>query len=304
MDKRNNSGLKPTKGWRRRNYTFFRHRVIPQIFKEPQGSPYTLEPRPVEKGHARVYWIGHASVYIEFHDRTLLIDPVWGTWLGFIKRQTVPGIPLITIPPVDLTLVSHAHVDHLHRHTLRQITSQEGIVLPLHCTPIVKDLKFSSTTELALWDEVEKAGISVTLTPCYHWGARWGLDTHRGYGGFLIKYDGVTVYYAGDSAYFSGFSEIAEKYAGQIDLAILPIGAYAAPSGRKVHMTPEEAVEVFQEVQATAMIPVHHDTYPLGNERVGEAPERLLKAAELQGVSAQVYLLQPGQYYETERRSE
>src|SRR5204862_150944 len=82
--------------------------------------------------------------------------------------------------------------------------------------------------------------------PFYHWGARFLADLHRGFGGFVIEANGRSIFHCGDSAYFPGFKEIGERH--DVEIALLPIGAYAPPSGREVHMNPEEAVQAFLEL--------------------------------------------------------
>ena len=209
----------------------------------------------------------------------------------------MPGLCLDSMPPVDVVLISHAHVDHLHRHTLRQVDSRHGIIVANGSGDLVSGLGFNDIQELEVWEDREVEGMKITHTPSHHWGARYVTDTHRDYGGYLIEYDGITLYHAGDSAYFDGFSEIKEKCGTAIDVAILPIGAYDAPSGRNVHMSPEEALDAFNDLGAKIMIPMHHDTFPLGNEAMGEAKERLANQAEKLSIQEKVKILETGDHF-------
>ena len=68
----------------------------------------------------------------------------------------------------------------------------------------------------------------------------------------------------------------------------MPLGAYEAPSGRDVHMNPEEAVRAFIELGAKTLIPMHYGTFPLGNEPIDEPVQRLLAEAERLGVAERV----------------
>ena len=106
--------------------------------------------------------------------------------------------------------------------------------------------------------------LKISLTPCHHWGARMLADSHRGFGGFIIEANGRSIFHCGDSAYFSGFGEIGERF--PIEIALLPIGAYDAPSKREVHMNPEEAVRAFLELRARKLVPMHYGTFRLGYE--------------------------------------
>ncbi len=74
----------------------------------------------------------------------------------------------------------------------------------------------------------------------------------------------------------------------------MPIGAYDAPSGRDVHMNPEEAVRAFAELGAKVLIPMHYGTFPLGNEPIAEPVERLLMEADRLGISEKVLIPEEG----------
>ena len=91
-----------------------------------------------------------------------------------------------------------------------------------------------------------------------------------------------TLYHSGDSAYFDGFADIGKRH--EIGTALLPIGAYDCPSGREVHMNPEEAVKAFFDLRADRMIPMHHATFPISNEKLCEPMRRLLIAANENGI--------------------
>ncbi|MDC1350244.1 MBL fold metallo-hydrolase [Akkermansiaceae bacterium] len=229
-----NSGLLPKKGWPGRNYRFWRYRLLPQILKKREGHIQAAVMTPPEDGKVRATWIGHATFLVQFGDHAVIFDPNWANWHGPVKRQCEPGLELRSLPELDLVLVSHAHFDHLHKPSLRVIEAEHGIVVPKSSGSLVKGLGFSKVQEMAVWEESEIGGMRVVHTPSHHWGARYGADTHRDYGGFLVGSGHRKVFHAGDSAYFDGFKEIGKRE--EICVAILPIGAYDAPSGRDVHM--------------------------------------------------------------------
>ena len=143
------------------------------------------------------------------------------------------------------------------------------------------------------WSVFHWRGIEIIFTPSHHWGARFIHDTHRGFGGFLIRLPGNAIYHCGDSAYFPGFSEISKRFA--VDTALLPIGAYEAPSGRDVHMNPEEAIQAFRDLGARKMIPMHYATFPLGGENLHDPLRRLMVAAEAEQLSDRVLAPREGE---------
>lgn len=290
--KRDYAGLLPKKGWVKRNIHFFGRRILSQVFKKRIGSSVSSVLEPPPSRHVRITWIGHASFLLQFADHSVMVDPNWATWHGFVKRQRHPGLDIKLLPFIDLVLVSHAHFDHLHKKSLRIIDSSEGIVVPKGSGNLVKKLGFHSVIEMALWEQRRFGDLEITHTPCHHWGARYLHDTHRDYGGYLITSGNVTIFHCGDSAYFDGFKEIGAKH--HIDIALMPIGAYNAPSGRDVHMNPEEAIKAFLELGAEFMIPMHYRTFPLGNEPDHEPEERLLAEAKRLGLSERILILDEG----------
>lgn len=290
---KNYSGLSPKKGWGSRSYRFWRHRIIPQMFRAPLGETLEADHNPPSPGKTRITWVGHASFLVQFEDRSVIFDPNWATWMGPVKRQRLPGLRLESLPVVDLVCVSHAHFDHMHKTSLRTIQSRQGIVVPRGSGKLVKKLGFERVKEMAIWEEHVMDGIDVIHTPSHHWGARFGHDTHRDYGGFIVKTPNRNVYHAGDSAYFEGFKEIGKRY--DIDIALMPIGAYEAPSGRDVHLNPEEALQAYLDLGANKLIPMHYATFPLGNEEYSEPEERLLLEADRLGILDQIVMLDPGE---------
>jgi len=272
-------GLKPTKGWARRNYQYLSNSLFPGLVRkrEPSSFDHSQEFHQLSTGEIEVIWIGHASFLIRTEFHNILIDPVWAKWVGPLKRSSEPGMRIDQLPPIDLILISHAHFDHLCLRSLKKICSgRETIIVPDKVSRVVRNVPSKQVFEMKDWETLDFESLEITFTPCHHWGARYLHDTHRGFGGFLIKNSGHHLYHAGDSAYFDGFAEIGQKH--DIHTALLPIGSYNAPSGREVHMNPEEALAAFQDLGAHTMIPMHFGTFPSGIESVHEPLHRLRQA--------------------------
>ena len=92
--------------------------------------------------------------------------------------------------------------------------------------------------------------------------------------------------------------EVEEKNAfaalchrAQIDLAILPIGAYDPYI--HAHASPEQSWAMRREMNATYILPMHHSTFRLSREPVAEPISRLLRAAGEE--RWRVALTEPGQ---------
>jgi L-ascorbate metabolism protein UlaG (beta-lactamase superfamily) len=284
-------GLRPQKGWHKRN--FLTQVLIPSLFTKRLGAHLEALFPDLAEGEIGLTWIGHASFLLQTQGVNILIDPNWARWLKVIKRIKHPGIQLHDLPEIDLVLVTHAHFDHLDRKTLRQVAEDQPIVVPFEVGNLVHDLGFRSVHELHYWESFEHGPVKITLTPCHHWGARMLHDSHRGFGGFIIEAGGRTVFHCGDTAYFDGFKEIGERFS--IDVALMPIGAYDPPSGREVHMNPEEAVQAFLDLKARQMVPMHYGTFRLSYEPMDEPPQRLRRHAETRGLAERISFMTEGQ---------
>ena len=281
---------KKKRSWNERN--FITEVLIPSFFMRKTG----VQHRPVfpelQTGQLALTWIGHASFLIQTPRHNILVDPNWANWLIVIRRLKRAGMAIHDLPNIDLVLITHAHFDHLNRRTLRTVAEEQPIVVPSGVSNLVHDLGFEKVHEMNWWDQWEHDGLKITFTPAKHWGARVLHDSHRGYGGYVVEYEGRQVYHCGDSAYFDGFKEIGDRLAPEISL--MPIGAYDPPSGRDVHMGPEEAVRAFQELKSRTFVPMHFGTYRMSYEPMHEPEERLKLAGASAGLLGQIRFLTEG----------
>jgi L-ascorbate metabolism protein UlaG (beta-lactamase superfamily) len=212
----------------------------------------------------------------------------------------VPGVKVEDLPAIDTVLLSHAHMDHLNRPSLRRIVAHTLnltgkapiVVVPWSVSDLVSDLGFSRVVSLEWWQKKNVGGLEVTMTPAKHWGARFFRDTHRGFGGYVVRGGSHSLYHSGDSAYFTGFAEIGKRLHPEV--ALLPIGAYRPDSHRTVHTSPGEALQAFLDLGAQRMIPMHFGTFRLSKEPLGEPVRLLTAAAKSAGVWAKICVLEEG----------
>lgn len=220
-------------------------------------------------------WLGHASFLMRLGGLTVAVDPVLSARiLGAGQRFTPPGLD--RLPPLDLLLISHNHYDHLDAPTLRPLARHTPVVAPCGLGRWFRRRGFSAVTELDWWESVRVGALEVTFVPAHHWSRR-GLFDHCAtlWGGFILTGPGGRrVYHAGDSAYGAYFASIGARYPG-IDVAMLPIGAYAPRwFMQTMHMDPEEAVRAACDVGARVMVPMHWGTFRLSREPALEPIER------------------------------
>ena len=286
----------------------FRLEKLKQLWRlvwESHAQPLVGEPRKpgvVGAEEQAVTFIGHSSFLVQMKGLGVLIDPVFATRLIVLRRQRRPGVRVKDLPTIDAVLLTHAHMDHLNRPSLKAIVREmrrRGRRAPVAIVPngvgdLVADLGFSEVMALRWWESAEVKGLNVTATPAKHWGARMFSDTHRGFGGYVLEAEGAeSVYHSGDTAYFGGFAEIGKRLKPKI--ALLPIGAYFPDSYRSVHTSPEEALQGFLDLGSETMVPMHYNTFRLGREPMEEPLARLLTAAEKAGVLGRVEALGEGE---------
>jgi L-ascorbate metabolism protein UlaG (beta-lactamase superfamily) len=279
-----------------------------RLVHESHAEPLTGVPRRaelVEPGELGVTFIGHSSFLLQVGGRKLLVDPVFVKRLVVLRRRRRPGLRVEELPAIDLILLTHAHMDHLNIASLRRVVRATRrlrgrapeVIVPKGVEDLVMGLGFARVHGMEWWDRLEVQGLTVTMTPSKHWGARMFSDTHRGYGGYVVEGGGQSVYHSGDTAYFDGFREIGSKLKPKV--ALLPIGAYFPDTYRAVHTSPEEAVRAFVEVSAERMVPMHFGTFRLGREPMEEPVERLVAEAKRLGITTRIKVLEEG---ETMRR--
>jgi L-ascorbate metabolism protein UlaG (beta-lactamase superfamily) len=94
------------------------------------------------------------------------------------------------------------------------------------------------------------------------------------------------IYFAGDTGWGPHFQLIAERFS-PIRVALLPIGAYKPRWFMSaVHISPAEAVKAAKVLRATATVPIHYGTFPLGDDGQDEALTDLKRALKAEGNAA------------------
>lgn len=272
--------------------TFFHQLVWKALITRRTGTTKVPTFPRLNRGEIAITWIGHASFLIQFKDLNVLVDPNFANWLFLLKRLRRAGLHPDDLPPIDLVLLTHAHFDHFHKRSLRRLPEPRLGIMPWGMGDLARNVGFKRIIELEWWEQFTHGEWSVTLTPGQHWGARTLHDHHRGYGGFVLQYQGRSIYHAGDSAYFEGFKEIGKRLAPEI--ALLPIGAYYPDTFRRVHMGPDEAVKAFRDLRSSWLIPMHFGAFRLAFEDMEEPARWLTELAQHHGLTDRVRILDEG----------
>ncbi|MFI6638085.1 MBL fold metallo-hydrolase [Streptomyces sp. NPDC050504] len=251
----------------------------PEGLRDVPRLPYSPAPLPpAEPGTVAVTWAGHASWVVRIGGLTVLTDPVWSRRiLGTPARLTPVGVAWAELPRIDAVVISHNHYDHLDAPTLRRLPRDTPLFVPAGLGRWFARRRFTEVTELDWWEAAELGGVRFDFVPAHHWSKRTLFDACRSlWGGWVLSDGGGrSVYFAGDTGYGHWFGEIGRRHPG-LDLALLPIGAYAPRWWLStVHTDPEEAVRAYEDLGARAMAPMHWAAFVLSAEPVLEPLERV-----------------------------
>jgi L-ascorbate metabolism protein UlaG (beta-lactamase superfamily) len=250
------------------------------------SAPVTPLPAKWSDNEVTMTWIGHTTVLINFYGLRILTDPAFSNRVGIQfglgtagpKRHIAPALKMKDLPPIDLVLLSHAHMDHMDMPSLGRLRKAPLVVTAKSTQDILEGIPFKEVRELT-WGEktvIKNGGgdLEISAFEVKHWGERWPKKIERGYNGYILKRDGKSILFGGDTANTPHFAELKSK--GPFDLAIMPIGAYQ-PWIRS-HCNPEEALAMANVAGARYILPVHHQTFKLSEEPMNEPIERLQEA--------------------------
>jgi len=245
-------------------------------------------------GHIAVTFVGHASVMLTTQRARVLVDPFLGEFLLGVRRREAASLAPADAADTSLILVSHAHRDHLHLPTLRQLSRRAAVVLPPRCQSLVRRLGFERLVELAPGESFAHHDVEVTAVAARHDGRRGLLHpAWRPSNGYIVKHRGANVYCAGDTAYFSGFEEVGRRL--HPDVALLPIAGYEPPSLREDHMSPLDAVQAFLDLGAKLLVPIAYGAFPVGYEPLDEPLAWLSELCRQHGFLDRLCALRPGE---------
>lgn len=263
-------------------------RLASEARRKVEAAPCKPEPATWSDDRITLAWLGHSSVLINFYGIQILTDPVLGRHVGVSlgigtigpKRFIAPALNVGELPPIDVLLLSHAHMDHLDLPTLRRFAPTTFALSAKSTTDLLSSAGLRRVTELG-WNERatfrnSKGDLLVEAVEVKHWGQRWPSEKPRGYNGYILRREDKALLFGGDTALTSALGDLKPR--GPFELAIMPIGAYR-PWIRN-HCTPEQAFKMADAAGAKYLVPVHHQTFRLSEEPMTEPIERLQKAME------------------------
>jgi L-ascorbate metabolism protein UlaG (beta-lactamase superfamily) len=214
--------------------------------------------------------LGHSSHLLKLRGRYWLIDPVFSErasplqWVG-PKRFHAPPLALDQLPPVEGLILSHDHYDHLDTATIEALRERvQRYFVPLGVGARLQEMGVAPERieEFDWWQRSRHGEVELTAAPAQHFSGRTLWDRDRTlWASWVIQSGPQRLFYSGDSGYFPGFKQIGERLGG-FDIALLENGAYDSywPS---VHMSPEETIKAFKDLNARLLYVVHNSTFDL-----------------------------------------
>ena len=247
-----------------------------------------------------VAWIGHATFLIKLGDTTIITDPLFSKNSGPLifgpKRYADSAIRLNELPKTDLFLLTHNHYDHLDYSAIRNFPYKKSkVIIPLKLSKYFTRNGFKDVNELDWYEEIKvNDDLKVTLLPAVHWSKRTLTDTNKTlWGNFLIEYKDKKIFFACDTGYGDIYKLLGNKY-GPIDLTFINIGAYNFKPmfDRSIyHATPEEALNIAQDLNSKKVIGMHWGTIVLSLEPIMEPPIRFKDNAQKYGFTKENTIL-------------
>jgi L-ascorbate metabolism protein UlaG (beta-lactamase superfamily) len=252
-------------------------------------------PRPIS-----VSWLGHATVLLDVGGTRIITDPALTVRLAHLRRRQ----PVVLPGTADVVALSHLHMDHLHRPSLRHVTGEQTrILMPAGARPLLRSLRFGEADELRPGDSVEVDGevtagagrLRIEAVHAEH-SPRRGPHSRRVAPalGYVVRTGGRTVYFAGDTGPFDAMADL-----GPVDVALLPIWGWGPSLGER-HLDPTSAADAARLLRAERVIPIHWGTYSPVRARPGAPPwlndplGAFRHALEERGLGERLIPLRPG----------
>lgn len=245
-------------------------------------------------------WLGHSTVLVEIDGYRILTDPVFSERcspsraVGPRRQHPVP-VELAALPALDAVVISHDHYDHLDMDTIIALTRSQNAVFvtPLGVGAHLREWGVSRDRIVELdWNQDhgdESLGpLTFTCTEARHFSGRSISRNTTLWSSWIIAGPKHRVFFGGDSGYTDAFKGIGKAY-GPVDATLVPVGAYN-PAWSDIHMNPEEAVQTHLDVAGAQapLLPIHWATFNLALHPWAEPIERLIAAAQSQGVMVMV----------------
>src|SRR3569833_2205812 len=150
----------------RRAAPAFLRELAKEYRRETSAAPLHPQPKLWPNTGLHAAWLGHSTVLLKIDGFTILTDPVFSLRVGLnlgpvtlgIKRLLASACDLATLPPIDLVLLSHAHMDHFDLPSLRALENSEtNVITAQRTSDLLRARRYASVHELR-WNETTRIG--------------------------------------------------------------------------------------------------------------------------------------------------
>ena len=259
--------------------------------KKPEQAKFCPNWRDWKNDQLTLAWLGQSTVLINFYGTWILTDPVFSDRCGIhlgpltVGPRRLVQLPIRPedLPPIDLILISHAHMDHTDIPSLQKVGSAKHAIVAANTMDIYAPLKMKDVREIDWGDhmiysdlgelrveaiEVRHAGWRMPWDPCRARKEKNG----RSYNAYLIeKRDRAgelhAIVFGGDTGYITSFQALGDRMRAEgreIEAAMMPIGTYNPWIGTHCH--PEQAWQMCVEMNARHIVPIHWNTFVQSSE--------------------------------------
>lgn len=270
-------------------------------WEKRQDSP---EVKPAaEEDNLTIYFVNHATFLIQWRGMNILTDPIWSeraSPFGFAgpERMRPPGIIFKGLPEIDLVILSHNHYDHLDISTIVRLDGRDQpvFIVPLGVDIYLQKKGIKKLKALDWWQTTNEGPLEISMVPAQHFSGRGMFDRNKTlWGGYMISDVDHKVYFAGDTGYNNKMLSDISRQHPEIDIALLPIGAYKPRWFMSaIHTAPEEAAVVHQQLNCKKSIAMHYGTFPLADDNQEDAFTELQSALEKYNIDPEEFLLLDG----------
>jgi L-ascorbate metabolism protein UlaG (beta-lactamase superfamily) len=227
--------------------------------------------------------LGHATLLMNFFGVRVISDPSLYNRIGVSidslltvgpRRLIAPPLTAGQLGPLDVILITHAHMDHLDMRSLKSLPKTTVVIACSGCGDLIRPLGYRDVRELKWGEHTAIDGLTVTALGARHWGKRWPYGREYGFNSYVVSKNGHRMLLACDSAFTDLFAEVATD---PPDVAAFSIGAYDPWIWN--HANPEQVWKMFLQTHARYLIPIHWGTFRLSKEPMDEPLKRLVADA-------------------------
>lgn len=231
------------------------------------------------QGKTEILWLGQAGFRIKTPGgKIVLIDP-WIT--GGPKTPPQFKNDLAAIGPIDLLLVTHAHVDHigdapaLAKMNNTKLYGPADMVTPLitlGALPADLGHRFNKTGRVTPLPGVKVTAVQAEHSSLLVWKnpATDKMESHPAGEamGYIIELEnGFKIWHMGDTGLFGDMKFISEHY--KPDLVLAPIGG-------NFTMDPDDAAYAIRNwIKPKMVMPIHYNSNPIAKGTLAEFQEAM-----------------------------